>query len=158
VQPIKINSKEHAPAQRARYYWTNIDMRGPRRKRFLVPLQYSLESGYTDKLRANCVTTKSLAQTNNGALRYLRKSFGQIVWTNKSFCELPKKEKIELLESGQINYKDVGRKMNKIELCRMQALPDDYCNILSYNQAHHAIGNSFTKSMIFLILSYAKFD
>ena len=158
VQPIQINSSDFSPALRSRYYWTNIDLRGPRKKRNLIMLEYALESGYADKVVANCITTKSLAQTTNGALRYLKKSFGQIVWTDKAFCDLPKSKKIELLESGQVNYKDVGRRMTKIELCRMQNLPDDYCNILSYNQCHHAVGNAFTRLVIEHILSYIKFD
>lgn len=158
VQPKQINSEEYSPAMRNRLYWTNIDMRGPQKKKYFTILEHSLESGYTEKMRANCIMTKPLAQTNNGALRYLKKSFGQIVWTDKDFKELSKKRKIELLESGEVNYADVGRKMTKTELCRMQMLPDDYCDIVSYNQAHQAIGNCFTASVIRLILSFAKFD
>ena len=158
VQPKKLQSSDYAPALRSRYYWTNVNLRGPQRKKNLVLLQDALESDYADKIVANCVTTKPLAQTNNGALRYLKKSFGQIVWTNKAFCDLPKSKKIELLESGQVNYKDVGRKMTKTELCRMQTLPDNYCDILSYNQCHHAVGNSYTKNILILLLSYIKFD
>ena len=152
VKPIKINSEEYAPAKRNRYYWTNIPQDKSIKKKNYTPLKYYLESGYTERVRANCITTRPVSLTKKGLLRYLKKSFGQVVWTDEDFCKLPSKKKIEMIENDEVKPNEIARLMTKVELCRMQGFPDDYVDILNYNDAHHAIGNAFTLPVIKNIL------
>jgi site-specific DNA-cytosine methylase len=156
VKPIKINSEEYSPAKRNRYYWTNIPRSNCIPKKNYTILKYYLESGYTERVRANCITTRPISLTKKGLMRYLNKSFGQVVWTDEEFCKLPFIKKIEMIENEEVKPSEIARLMTKVELCRMQELPADYCDILTYNHAHHAIGNAFTLPVIKYLLSFAK--
>jgi hypothetical protein len=43
---------------------------------------------------------------------------------------------------------------NKIELCRLQGFPDDYCEILNLQQTASLLGDGWTLPMIEHILSF----
>lgn len=152
VEPLCIDSSILSPALRKRYYWTNIPQDGPIAKLNFAPLKKSLENGYTDRIRSTAILTRPISKTNAGLLRYLKKSFGQVVWTNKKFAKLSKATKIKKIENGEVEFDKVARLMTKAELCRMQGVPDNYCDIVSYHHAHHCIGNSFTLPVIQNIL------
>ena len=46
------------------------------------------------------------------------------------------------------------RILNKIELCRLQGFPDDYCDILNEDKAQSLLGDGWTLPMIEHILSF----
>ncbi len=48
------------------------------------------------------------------------------------------------------------RPLNKVELCRLQGFPDDYCDILSRNQAASLLGDGWTLPIIEHIFSFIK--
>jgi DNA (cytosine-5)-methyltransferase 3A len=49
------------------------------------------------------------------------------------------------------------RTLNKIELCRLQGFPDDYCDILTRNKAASLLGDGWTLPIIEHIFKYIKF-
>jgi DNA (cytosine-5)-methyltransferase 3A len=65
-----------------------------------------------------------------------------------------------LMESNNniYSYKDgIVRTVNKIEMCRLQGFPDNYCDILTTAKAGSLLGDGWTLPIIEHILSFAKF-
>jgi DNA (cytosine-5)-methyltransferase 3A len=64
-----------------------------------------------------------------------------------------------LMESSNqlYSYKDgIVRTVNKIEMCRLQGFPDDYCDILSTAKAGSLLGDGWTLPVIEHIFSFIK--
>jgi DNA (cytosine-5)-methyltransferase 3A len=64
-----------------------------------------------------------------------------------------------LMESNNnlYSYKDgIVRTVNKIEMCRLQGFPDDYCDILSTAKAGSLLGDGWTLPIIEHIFSFIK--
>ena len=64
-----------------------------------------------------------------------------------------------LMESNNnlYSYKDgIVRTVNKIEMCRLQGFPDDYCDILSTKKAGSLLGDGWTLPVIEWIFSFIK--
>jgi len=62
-----------------------------------------------------------------------------------------------LMESNNnlYSYKDgIVRTVNKVEMCRLQGFPDDYCDILTTAKAGSLLGDGWTLPIIEHILSY----
>jgi hypothetical protein len=55
-----------------------------------------------------------------------------------------------------IYEKDYIRTVNKIEMCRLQGFPDDYCDILSTKKAGSLLGDGWTLPIIEHIFSFIK--
>jgi hypothetical protein len=55
------------------------------------------------------------------------------------------------------SYKDgIVRTVNKVEMCRLQGFPDDYCDILSTAKAGSLLGDGWTLPVIEHIFSFIK--
>jgi DNA (cytosine-5)-methyltransferase 3A len=52
------------------------------------------------------------------------------------------------------NEDEVVRTVNKVELCRLQGLPDDFCDILNLQQTGSLLGDGWTLPIIEHILSF----
>jgi site-specific DNA-cytosine methylase len=66
-----------------------------------------------------------------------------------------------LMESNNNLYSYDGiklRTLNKIELCRLQGFPDDYCDILTRNKAASLLGDGWTLPIIEHIFSFIKIN
>jgi DNA-cytosine methyltransferase len=64
-----------------------------------------------------------------------------------------------LMESNNnlYSYKDgIVRTVNKIEMCRLQGFPDNYCDILSTSKAGSLLGDGWTLPIIEHIFSFIK--
>lgn len=64
-----------------------------------------------------------------------------------------------LMESNNnlYSYKDgIVRTVNKIEMCRLQGFPDDYCDILSTRKAGSLLGDGWTLPIIEHIFKFIK--
>ena len=55
-----------------------------------------------------------------------------------------------------INENNKVRTVNKIEMCRLQGFPDDWCDILTTPQAGSLLGDGWTLPIIEHIFSYIK--
>lgn len=154
VKGISINSNLVSAQNRHRIYWTNIPMTIPTTKN--IELQHILESGFTDRTKSNCVLTKNVPHTKKGLIRYLTKSLGNVVYCDKAFAELPKKNKLLFIENlDDSSVKALFRLFSITELERLQTLPDGYTSLLKKTPAAHTIGNGFTLEMITHILTSA---
>jgi len=124
-----------------------------------IQLKDIIDDGYVDREKANCVLTKNVPHTRNGLIRYLTKSIGQVVFHNKEFAGLSKKEKLYRIGlMTDVEVKELFRLLTITELERLQTLPDGYVgDILKPTPSKHAIGNGFTVEVIKHILSQADF-
>lgn len=151
---ISINSNLMAAQNRYRIYWANLPITIPTGNNIL--LSDIIASGYVDRIKSNCVLTKNISHTKKGLIRYISKSIGQVVFYEKSFADIPKKEKLELIESmDDVSAKSIFRLCTINELERLQTLPDGYTDLLKKTLASHVIGNGFTLEVIKHILSGA---
>lgn len=156
IKGITINSNLVSSQNRHRIYWTNIyGTSSPTNRN--IQLQDIIESGYVDRDKANCVLTKNVPHTRNGLIRYLTKSIGQVVFRSKEFADLPKKQKLKIIEDMDTEQvKSLFRLFTIKELERLQTLPNEYTGeLLKKTPAAHAIGNSFTLEVIKHLLTQA---
>ena len=154
-----INSHLISAQNRNRIYWTNIpNISSPIDKGIL--LQDIVESGYVDRVKSNCVLTKNVPFTRNGLVRYLTKSIGGVVFHFKEFADLPKKEKLRIVEGMDTDeVKSLFRLFTINELEKLQTLPVGYVeDILKKTPSAHVIGNGFTKDIIKHILTDVRFS
>jgi site-specific DNA-cytosine methylase len=153
VYPVRFNSELVVAASRDRYYWSNIrtrqdgmfgdlitDIPPPKDKGLLF--QDVLTSGYTDRKKARAILESEERQLVNKEKlykRYTELGMINIVFDNPAFIP---NENVRIL--------------NKIELCRLQGFPDDYCDILTRNHAASLLGDGWTLPIIEHIFSFIK--
>jgi site-specific DNA-cytosine methylase len=141
VYPVRINSSLLTAQLRDRYYWSNIrtketmfdlvtDIPHPKDKGIM--LKDIITSGEVDRNKSLCIIERYI-----GAV--------------------PKSE--EAIQKFLINRVEFGsytvvldnnlyRPFNKIEMCRLQGFPDDYCDILSTDKAGSLLGDGWTLPII----------
>ena len=151
VYPVRFNSELVVAASRDRYYWTNIKTKQtmfdiitdiPEPKNTNKILQDVLTNGYTDRKKARAILESEERQLVCKEKLYKRyKEFGM---TNLIF------DNIECLPNENV------RILNKIELCRLQGFPDDYCDILTRNKAASLLGDGWTLPIIEHIFKFIK--
>ena len=90
---------------------------------------------YTLKGKANCIL-ESESRPHNNELSLLKRD-------NKGFTNV-------VIDNFNV------RILNKIELCRLQGFPDDYCDILTRNKAASLLGDGWTLPIIEWIFSFIR--
>lgn len=149
VYPVRINSSLVTAQLRDRYYWSNIktketmfdivtDLPQPKDKGVL--LKDVIISGSVDKKKSNCLIERyigAVPKKNEAIQRFLknRVDFGSYT---------------VVLENNKL------RPFNKVEMCRLQGFPDDYCEILSTLNAGSLLGDGWTLPIIEHIFSFLK--
>ena len=149
VYPVRINSELLVAASRDRYYWTNIKTKEtmfdvvtdiPQPKNNNKFFQDVLTDGYTDRKKARAVLESEERQLVSKEKLYKRyKEFGMTNLVFDNFDCLPN-ENVRIL--------------NKVELCRLQGFPDNYCDILTRNKAASLLGDGWTLPVIEHIFSF----
>jgi site-specific DNA-cytosine methylase len=151
VYPVRINSSLVTAQLRDRYYWSNIktiktmfdittDIPQPKDKGILF--KDIITSGEVNREKSKCLLAglyNSFSykdEKSKEAQHYLinREKFGTLL----------------------IYEKDYIRTVNKIEMCRLQGFPDDYCDILSTKKAGSLLGDGWTLPIIEHIFSFIK--
>ena len=149
VYPVRINSKLVTAQLRDRYYWSNIKTKEtmfdlvtdiPQPKDRGIMLKDILTSGITIEKKHKALLHRIYYafgykdKTSGQAQRYLitREKFGNTL----------------------IYEKDYIRLVNKIEMCRLQGFPDNYCDILSLIKAGSLLGDSWTLPIVEHIFSF----
>jgi site-specific DNA-cytosine methylase len=151
VYPVRFNSELVVAASRDRYYWSNIrtrqdgmfgdlvtDIPQPKDKGLLF--QDVLTSGYTDRKKARAILESEERQLVNKDKLYKR-------YTELGMINL-------VFDNPEFKPNQNVRILNKIELCRLQGFPDDYCDILSRNHTASLLGDGWTLPIIEHIFSY----
>ena len=151
VYPVRINSSLVTAQLRDRYYWSNIKTK-------------------EDGMFGDIITDIPQPKDKNILLKDIIAS-GEVN-RNKSVClieryigAVPKSE--EAIQKFLINRVEFGsytvvlennlyRPFNKIEMCRLQGFPDDYCDILSTAKAGSLLGDGWTLPIIEHIFKFIK--
>lgn len=149
VYPVRINSKLVVAALRDRYYWTNIktkesmfdlitDIPQPEdRKIFFKDI---LTSGTTNRKKSVCLMEGTFSKNNS-------KDIYSKHW--QKYLKKRPQSMVILINEG-----DLLRLPNKIEMCRLQGFPDNYCDILSDEKAGSLLGDGWTLPIIEHIFSF----
>jgi site-specific DNA-cytosine methylase len=151
VYPVRINSKLVTAALRDRYYWSNIrtketmfdivtDIPQPKNKKIMF--KDIITNGSVKKSKCQCIGERYIfnklrdEDSENGQ-KYLNK-------------------RINTVGSCPVVYTDDGkiRTLNKVEMCRAQGFPDDYCDILDVYKAGSLLGDGWTLPIIEHIFSF----
>jgi len=184
VYPVRINSSLVTAQLRDRYYWSNIRTRQdgmfgdiitdiPQPKDRGIMFKDIIVSGFVDRDKTGCLmeSISRVQHTDKGIKS--REKFGvpQIyVDTDKHTClntgsGATEKSSQRYLQhrnktTGMITLikeNEIVRTVNKIEMCRLQGFPDNYCDILTTAKAGSLLGDGWTLPIIEHILSFAKF-
>ena len=151
VYPCRINSKLLTAQLRDRYYWSNIKTKEtmfdlvtdiPQPKDLGIMFKNIVTSGRVNRKKSQCL----LAGLFNSFCYKDEKS-------KEAQHYLINKEKFGVL---LIYEKDYIRTVNKIEMCRLQGFPDDYCDTITKKQAGSLLGDGWTLPIIEHIFSYIK--
>ncbi len=143
VYPCRINSSLLTAQLRDRYYWSNIktkqdgmfgdiitDIPQPKDKRIL--LKDIITSGNVDRLKSVCLIERyigAIPKSDEAIQRHL-------------------KNRVDFGSYSIVNENEKLRAFNKIEMCRLQGFPDDYCDILSTAKAGSLLGDGWTLPII----------
>jgi len=145
VYPVRFNSSLLVAQMRDRYYWTNIKTKEtmfdvvtdiPQPKDRKIMLQDILTSGKADRDKSLCLLEGYYSKKpKNEYEKYLKRyNMGML----------------QIVHEGEKNV----RLLNKIELCRLQGFPDNYCDILTRNKAASLLGDGWTLPIIEHIFSF----
>jgi DNA (cytosine-5)-methyltransferase 3A len=153
VYPVRINSLLVTAQLRDRYYWTNIktkqdgmfgdivtDIPQPKDKNVL--LKDILTSGFNKRKKSNCLTEG-----------LIEKNTCKDIFTDNWQKYLKKRPPSMVI---LIEENDLVRLPNKIEMCRLQGFPDNYCDILTTSKAGSLLGDGWTLPIIEHIFSFIK--
>jgi len=147
VYPVRINSSLVTAQLRDRYYWSNIRTKEdgmfgdvitdiPQPKDKGIMFKDIITDGYVDTDKHTCLNTKSGEESKNQEyLKHRNETTGMITLIKKD---------------------DLVRTVNKIEMCRLQGFPDNYCDILSTKKAGSLLGDGWTLPIIEHIFSFIK--
>ncbi len=142
VYPVRINSKLVTAQLRDRYYWSNIKTKEtmfdivtdiPQPKNLGIMLNDIVTGGNVDTDKHTCLNTGS---GKGGSQKYLKH----------------RNETTGMLTLIQEN--EIVRTVNKIEMCRLQGFPDDYCDILTTAKAGSLLGDGWTLPIIEHIFNF----
>jgi site-specific DNA-cytosine methylase len=146
VYPVRINSSLVTAQLRDRYYWSNIKTKAtmfdivtdiPQPKDRKIMFKDILISGLVDTDKHTCLNTAS-GEMEKASQRYL---------THRN-------ETTGMITLIQEN--EIVRTVNKIEMCRLQGFPDNYCDILTTAKAGSLLGDGWTLPIIEHIFSFIK--
>lgn len=144
IYPCRINSSLVTAQLRDRYYWSNIKTNQtmfdivtdiPQPKDKVILLKDIITSGNVEVSKHTCLNTGS-GETEKAKQEYLlhRNS------TTGMITLIKEQEKV--------------RTVNKIEMCRLQGFPDNYCDILTTAKAGSLLGDGWTLPIIEHIFSF----
>ena len=182
VYPARINSSLVTAQQRDRYYWSNIktkksmfdnitDIPQPKDKKIL--LKDIIENGFVDRDKGRAILqSESRLNTDMKKLlrRYKTTGFGNVIYcvaqrgrgsgkgnyTQQHEVNTSQKSNTITLvdkDNAMFNGEQI-RPFTKVELCRLQGFPDNYCDILTRNKAASLLGDGWTLPIIIHILSF----
>jgi len=146
VYPVRINSSLLTAQLRDRYYWSNIRTKEtmfdivtdiPQPKDRYIMFKDIITSGKVDSSKHSCLNT------NSGAMENAKQEY--LLHRNETTGMIT-----------LIKENNLVRTCNKIEMCRLQGFPDNYCDILSTKKAGSLLGDGWTLPIIEHIFSFIK--
>lgn len=181
VYPVRIYSNLVTAQLRDRYYWSNIRVKQdgmfgdlvtdiPQPKDRNIMFKDIITDGKVERVKALALleSESRAVKSQEGIKKRAKREFINMVYveTDKHSCLNTKsgtsgtqkylKHRNET--TGMItliaNENQQVRTVNKIEMCRLQGFPDNYCDILSKSKAGSLLGDGWTLPIIIHILSF----
>jgi site-specific DNA-cytosine methylase len=141
VQPIFINSSLVSAQGRQRYYWANFPISQPADKN--IEISDILELGGEQAGRVVGRRIKNGKRADNDKTIKAVQRFELNENPMKTNClTTVQKDNVILFKSGERRY------LTPIEYERLQTLPDNYTEGVSYSQRYKMLGNGWTVSVI----------
>jgi DNA (cytosine-5)-methyltransferase 3A len=183
VYPVRINSKLVTAQLRDRYYWSNIRTKQdglfgdivtdiPQPEDRGIMFKDIITGGYVERVKSCCLmeSISRVQHTQDGIKSREKYGVPQIyIDTDKHTClntnsgstekssQRYLKHRNETTGMITLIHKDgIVRTVNKVEMCRLQGFPDDYCDILSTAKAGSLLGDGWTLPVIEHIFSFIK--
>ncbi len=171
VYPVRINSSLVTAQLRNRYYWSNIktrqdgmfgdivtDIPQPKDKEIFLKDILTFNKKYVKQINSDLIYYKNneirIKANNltgydiindydciNLAFEVSKTRRGRVN-SLKSPCLLKSNEPLYYFYNG------LFYRLNKIELCRLQGFPDNYCDIISENKSASLLGDGWTLPII----------
>lgn len=162
---VMINSADVAPANRRRFYWTNIPNVGiPEPKQ--IKYKDVIVNGFVDREKANVLLGTNITLTN-GIFRYYKMNIGNLIYKDEEFANSTSEEKLLaypfiLHKSGYMGKSRSGfgeydfpngcyRLPSVLECERLMTIPDGYVSdVASVSKTNKlkAIGLAMTVDVI----------
>jgi DNA (cytosine-5)-methyltransferase 3A len=178
VYPVRINSKLVTAQLRDRYYWSNIKTKEtmfdivtdiPQPKDKGIMFKDIITGGRVERVKALALLeSESRAVTNQESIkkRASREFINMIyvdtdkhvalkTWNGDGSKQEYLKHRNET--TGMltlIQENKIVRTVNKIEMCRLQGFPDNYCDILTTAKAGSLLGDGWTLPIIEHIFNF----
>ena len=151
VYPVRINSSLVTAQLRDRYYWSNIKTKEygmfgdiitdiPQPKEKGIILKDIITSGNVDRDKSLCLIERYI-----GA-----------VPKNEPAIQKFLNNRVDFGSYTVVLERNLLRPFNKIEMCRLQGFPDDYCDMLSTSKAGSLLGDGWTLPIIEHIFKFIK--
>jgi DNA (cytosine-5)-methyltransferase 3A len=180
VYPVRINSSLVTAQLRDRYYWSNIRTKEtmfdlvtdiPEPKDRKIMFKDIITDGHVERVKALALLeSESRACTSQESIKKRdAKAFINMIYvdTDKHTClntgsgTMEKSSQRYLQHRNEttgmitlIKENEIVRTVNKIEMCRLQGFPDNYCDILSTAKAGSLLGDGWTLPVIEHIFRY----
>jgi site-specific DNA-cytosine methylase len=158
IYPVRINSSLVTAQLRDRYYWSNIrtrqdgmfgdiitDIPPPKDKGLMFKDTITSGTVFRNK-------SKTLLAASENAFNY-KDRFSEKA---QEYIKSRVKFGVSLVYEINENKDEIVRMVNKIEMCRLQGFPDDYCDILSTKKAGSLLGDGWTLPVIEHIFKFIK--
>lgn len=181
VYPVRINSKLVTAQLRDRYYWTNIRTKPfgmfgdivsdiPQPKDKGIMFKDIITNGKVKRVKALALlqSESRAVKSQESIKKRASKEFINMIYidTDKHTClntgsgkdgtqqYLKHRNETTGMITLIADEKQQVRTVNKIEMCRLQGFPDDYCDILSKSKSGSLLGDGWTLPIIIHILSF----
>ena len=182
VYPVRINSSLVTAQLRDRYYWSNIRTKEtmfdivtdiPQPKDKGIMFKDIITTGRVERIKALALLeSESRAVKNQESIKKrAAKEFINMIYvdTDKHTCLNTKSGAMENSKQEYLTHRNettgmitlikenyLVRTVNKVEMCRLQGFPDDYCDILTTAKAGSLLGDGWTLPIIEHIFSFIK--
>jgi DNA (cytosine-5)-methyltransferase 3A len=181
VYPVRINSSLVTAQLRDRYYWSNIRTKEtmfdivtdiPQPKDRKIMFKDIITDGKVERVKALALleSESRVCTSQESIKKRAKKEFINMVYVDtdkhtclKTTCGTETKNQESLKHRNEttgmitlIQENEIVRTVNKIEMCRLQGFPDDYCDILTTAKAGSLLGDGWTLPVIEHIFSFIK--
>lgn len=148
VEPIRINTLDFLPHSRNRLYWTNIPIAPIVKKE--SKLSDLLEPDFDNKYYQTAAWNK---WWNENKAKQLTKGYSTL---DRDYANCLTASMYSSWNGNFLTAEKGIRRLTVNECCRLQGVPDGYCDSISGTQAYKALGNGWTIDVVAHILSYLK--
>jgi len=154
VYPVRLNSETVVAQKRDRYYWSNIRTKQDMYDSFIFTNIPKPEDRKI--LLKDIITSGTVKEDKHKPL--LHRTYYSFGYKDR-LSEKAQKYLKEREEYGITIIHEDGylRIANKVELCRLQGFPDNYCDMVELNDAGSLLGDGWTLPIIEHILSFWEF-